>query len=162
MVEPHILQITIGYFIGRVIVALVFLPRYFEGEIYTAYTFLERRFGPSMKYNLYHFYVYTFTCRWGSFICYSHSYSSFVTLWWSIRGMGDFQLYVMAIMVITLVTLLYTFLGGIKAVVWMDVIQMGVYLGGAILAGVLLVQALPDGWQSFHQTGIVYWENSMV
>ena len=60
----------------------------------------------------------------------------------------------MAIMVITLVTLLYTFLGGIKAVVWMDVIQMGVYLGGALLAGVLLVQALPDGWQSFHQTVI--------
>ena len=149
------LQITIGYFIGRVIVALVFLPRYFEGEIYTTYTFLERRFGPSMRNATSITFMFTRLLADGVRL-FATAIPIAVLLRFGgvFEGWSDFQLYVMAIMVITLVTLLYTFLGGIKAVVWMDVIQMGVYLGGAILAGVLLVQALPDGWQSFHQTVI--------
>jgi solute:Na+ symporter, SSS family len=147
------LQITIGYFIGRVIVALVFLPRYFEGEMFTAYTFLERRFGPSMRNATSITFMFTRLLADGvRLFATAIPLAVLLRFGGAFEAWSDFQLYVMAILVITLVTLLYTFLGGIKAVVWMDVIQLGVYLGGAILAGLLLVQALPDGWQSFHQT----------
>ncbi|MBK98471.1 MAG: sodium:solute symporter [Balneola sp.] len=156
------LQITIGYFIGRVIVALVFLPHYFKGEIYTAYTFLERRFGSSMRNATSITFMFTRLLADGvRLFATAIPLAVLLRFGGAFEGWSDFQLYAMAIMSITVLTLLYTFLGGIKAVVWMDVIQMGVYLGGAILAGVLLVQALPDGWQSFHQavisTGKTQW-----
>ena len=150
------LQITIGYFIGRVIVALVFLPRYFDGEMFTAYTFLDRRFGPSMRNATSITFMFTRLLADGvRLFATAIPLAVLLRFGGAYEGWSDFQLYVMAIMVITLLTLLYTFLGGIKAVVWMDVIQLGVYLGGAILAGVLLIQALPEGWQSFQEAVVV-------
>ena len=150
------LQITIGYFIGRVIVALVFLPRYFDGEMFTAYTFLDRRFGPSMRNATSITFMFTRLLADGvRLFATAIPLAVLLRFGGAFEGWSDFQLYVMAIMVITLLTLLYTFLGGIKAVVWMDVIQLGVYLGGAILAGVLLIQALPEGWQSFQEAVVV-------
>ena len=150
------LQITIGYFIGRVIVALVFLPRYFDGEMFTVYTFLDRRFGPSMRNATSITFMFTRLLADGvRLFATAIPLAVLLRFGGAFEGWSDFQLYVMAIMVITLLTLLYTFLGGIKAVVWMDVIQLGVYLGGAILAGVLLIQALPEGWQSFQEAVVV-------
>ena len=150
------LQITIGYFIGRVIVALVFLPRYFDGEMFTAYTFLDRRFGPSMRNATSITFMFTRLLADGvRLFATAIPLAVLLRFGGAYEGWSDFQLYVMAIMVITLITLLYTYLGGIKAVVWMDVIQLGVYLGGAVLAGVLLIQALPEGWQSFQEAVVV-------
>src|SRR5690606_36228794 len=71
-------------------------------------------------------------------------------------GWADLELYMLAIAVISVITLIYTFFGGIKAVVWMDVVQLGVYLGGAVLAMFILLNKLPDGWatvSSFAEPG---------
>jgi len=156
------LQITIGYFIGRVIVALIFLPRYFEGEMYTAYTFLERRFGPSMRNATSITFMFTRLLADGvRLFATAIPLAVLLRLGGAFMDMGDFELYGLSILVITFITLIYTFLGGIKAVVWMDVIQLGVYLSGAIIAAVLLMNNLPDGWSGFEilvvDTGKTQW-----
>lgn len=156
------LQITIGYFIGRVIVALIFLPRYFEGEMFTAYTFLERRFGPSMRNATSITFMFTRLLADGvRLFATAIPLAVLLRLGGAFADMGDFELYGLSILVITFITLIYTFLGGIKAVVWMDVVQLGVYLGGAIIAAVLLMNNLPDGWSGFEtlvvDTGKTQW-----
>ncbi len=136
--------------------ALVFLPRYFDGEMFTAYTFLDSRLCHSMSNATSITFMFTRLLADGvRLFATAIPLAVLLRFGGAFEGWSDFQLYVMAIMVITLLTLLYTFLGGIKAVVWMDVIQLGVYLGGAILAGVLLIQALPEGWQSFQEAVVV-------
>src|SRR5699024_9434353 len=60
-------------------------------------------------------------------------------------GWNDIEIYLLSIGVISLITLVYTLIGGIKAVVWMDVMQMAVYVGGAIFAVVILLLNTSDG-----------------
>jgi Na+/proline symporter len=69
---------------------------------------------------------------------------------------SDIAIYLVSILIISIVTLVYTFLGGIKAVVWMDVIQMCIYVGGAFLAAGIILTRLPEGWDGSFVTQIAY------
>ncbi|MBO6794495.1 MAG: sodium:solute symporter [Balneolaceae bacterium] len=143
------LQITVGYFIGRVVVALYFLPKYFDGEMYTAYQFLEKRFGRTMRVASSSTFMITRLLADGVRL-----FATAIPLAIILRFGGaflswtDLELYLLSISVISVITLGYTFFGGIKAVVWMDVVQLGVYVGGALLAMVILLNKLPDGWST--------------
>lgn len=138
------LQITVGYVIGRIGVALFFLPRYYEGELYTAYTFLERRFGGGMRNAASSTFMITRLLADGvRLFATAIPLAIILRLGGAFVGWGDLELYILAIIVITGITLVYTFFGGIKAVVWMDFVQMIVYIGGAILAIVVLLSNLP-------------------
>ena len=53
-----------------------------------------------------------------------------------------------AIIIIAGVALIYTYTGGVKGVIWVDVIQMFIYLGGAVIAAIYLINILPQGWTS--------------
>lgn len=129
------LQITFGYLIGRIAVARILLPGYFAGELTTAYGLLERRFG-------------TATRRFASFIfMVTRVLAASVRLAVPaipialILGVPVWA----AILILAGATALYTFAGGIKAVIWIDLIQVGVYVTGALLALGFLVAALPGG-----------------
>ncbi len=143
------LQITVGYFIGRVVVALYFLPKYFDEEMYTAYQFLEKRFGRTMRVASSSTFMITRLLADGVRL-----FATAIPLAIILRFGGaflsysDLELYLLSIAVISVITLGYTFFGGIKAVVWMDVVQLGVYIGGALLAMVVLLNKLPDGWNT--------------
>lgn len=141
------LQITIGYFIGRVFVALFFLPKYYDGEMYTAYQFLERRFGPVMRNVTSTTFMITRLLADGvRLFATAIPLAIILRLGGAFTGWGDLELYMLSIAVIAGITLIYTFFGGIKAVVWMDVVQLGVYLGGAVLAMIILLNKIPGGW----------------
>lgn len=133
------LQITVGYVIGRVIVAVYFLPKYYTGNLFTAYTFLENRFGAVMRNAASSTFMITRLLADGvRLFATAIPLAIILRLGGAFAGWGDLELYVLAILVIALVTLIYTFFGGIKAVVWMDFVQMMVYIGGAFIAvGVL-------------------------
>lgn len=143
------LQITFGYFLGRIIVAMVFLPKYYDGEMYTAYQFLEKRFGKAMRMATGTTFMVTRMLADGVRL-----FATAIPLAIILRFGGafthwsDLELYSLAIMVIAVITLIYTLMGGIKAVVWMDVVQLAVYLGGAFLAMIILLNKLPDGWST--------------
>ncbi len=159
------LQITIGYLIGRIIVAIYFLPKYFEGEMYTAYQFLEKRFGTSMRIVTSSTFMITRLLADGvRLFATAIPLAIILRLGGAFLNWTDFELYLLSISVISIITLFYTFFGGIKAVVWMDVVQLGVYLGGAGLAMIILLNQLPEGWQSVlsfadqeNKTQIIRW-----
>ena len=66
-------------------------------------------------------------------------------------SLSDGQFYVISIIIIGILTIIYTYVGGIRAVIWMDVIQMVIYLSGAVLAGILIWCKLPHGFGSVTQ-----------
>ncbi len=134
----NFLQVTFGYLIGRIIVAFVFLPAYKKGDIKTAYAFLENRFGGKTRSFASIVFLFTRTAADGVRL-----FATAIPL----KLMLDIS-YPSAIVIIAIISLIYTYTGGVKGVIWVDVIQMFIYLGGAIIAGIFLLNILPNGWDS--------------
>jgi len=138
------LQITFGYILGRTLVSLFFLPRYFKGQLSTAYQFLGKRFGNSVRNITSSTFMVTRLLADGVRL-----FASAIPIAIILRLAGipisDLNIYFLSILIIAGVTVIYTILGGIRAVVWMDVIQMCVYIGGALLAVGILLSRMPQG-----------------
>jgi len=130
------LQLAIGYMLGRVVVATVLLPSYFRGEIFTAYQVLQNRFGGPTRTTASVLFLVTRSLSDGLRLFLAATVLQVLT-GWSIPA---------AIAVVGAVTIVYTFLGGLKAVIWTDVIQFTVYVVGAIVALAVLARQLPGGW----------------
>ncbi|MHB1049422.1 MAG: sodium:solute symporter [Bacteroidota bacterium] len=132
----HFLQLAMGYFIGRLLVSLVFIPAYYKGNLETAYDFLGKRFGMSLR---------KFT---SSVFIVTRVLASGVRLFATaipVHLITGYD-YTTSILIIGIFTLIYTYLGGLKAVVAMDVVQMFIYLGGAAASMYLILDHLPNGW----------------
>lgn len=135
----NFLQVTIGYLLGRIVIASVLLPSYFKGDLSTAYHFLENRFGS--KTRSYASVVFIFTRLAADGV---RLFATAIPL----KLMLDIS-YPTAIIIIAVIALTYTYVGGVKGVIWVDVIQMIIYLGGALIAlGFLVFDFLPDGFNS--------------
>lgn len=140
------LQITLGYIAGRIFVSKVFLPAYFEGNLTTAYQFLNQRFGSSMRNAASTTFMITRLLADGvRLFATAIPLAIIMRLGGAFTGWSDFEVYLLAIGVISVITLAYTLIGGIKAVVWMDVMQMVVYIGGAVFAGVIMLLDVSGG-----------------
>lgn len=138
------MQLTFGYIIGRIVVAVWFLPAYIQGEITTAYQFLEERFGSRMRKTASTTFIITRLLADGVRLFATAIPMAIIFRFAGVfDGWGDMEIYLLAITVISVITLIYTFLGGIKAVIWMDVVQMVVYICGALFALTLLIGQLP-------------------
>ena len=130
------LQLTFGYLAGRVVVSMFLLPAYYRGELSTAYALLEERFGQRTRRFASAVFMVTRLLADSVRLFASAIPLALVTGW-------D---YPVSIAVIGAVTLVYTYFGGIKAVVWVDAVQMGLYLLGAVVAIAALQVLTPDGW----------------
>ncbi len=135
------LQLTFGYLAGRVAVAVWLLPRYFEGEQATAYAFLGARFGDGMRAAASVTFMATRLLADGVRL-----FATAIPLKVIAASAGLEVSYAAIIVAIGLVTVAYTFVGGIKAVVWLDVVQLGVYVGGALVAVGILIGEVPGDW----------------
>jgi SSS family transporter len=136
------LQLVLGYLVGRVVITLVLLPQYFRGEIFTAYQLIERRFGKRLYGLTAGLFLVTRAAAEGVRV-FAVSIVVGIAL-----GSGD----VASIALITLLTLVYTFEGGMRAVIWTDVVQMVIYVGGTIVGLVTLVHLVPGGWAAIQAT----------
>ncbi len=134
----NFLQVTFGYLIGRILVASVLLPAYNKGELKTAYTFLETRFGGKTRSFASIIFLFTRTAADGVRL-----FATAIPL----KLMLNID-YPLAIAIIALITLVYTYTGGMKGVIWVDVILMFIYLGGAILSAIYLINLIPGGWNT--------------
>jgi solute:Na+ symporter, SSS family len=132
------LQLTLGYLAGRIIVSLVLLPAYYRGEIATAYTLLERRFGTGTRRFTSGIFQLTRLLADSVRLFATAIPLALITGW----------PYALSIAVIGLLTLVYTYFGGIRAVVWVDVVQMVLYVAGAAIALVVLQSLIPGGWSA--------------
>ncbi len=135
------LQITIGYIIGRIVVAAFFLPRYFRGSMSTAYEFLGIRFGDGMRATAAGTFMFTRLLADGIRL-----FATAIPLKVIALTAGFDIGYPAIIATIGVITIAYTLVGGIRAVVWMDAIQMCLYIGGGIVAALLLLGDAPASW----------------
>ena len=130
------LQVVAGYLLARVVISTLFLPHYFRGEMFTAYELMQRRFGPRIR-----------KLTAGSFLILRamaegvrvFAISIVVSI---ILGTGE----VSSILLIVCLTLFYTFEGGMTAVIWTDVVQMFLYVSGAVLSLFVILGKIPGGW----------------
>ena len=140
------IQIALGYVIGRVVVALVMIPAYYKGAMETAYHFLGHRFGQNMRNVASITFMGTRLLADGVRL-----FATAIPLALIIKGSGffsslsDSQFYLISIVLIGCITVFYTSFGGIKSVIWVDMIQWTIYIGGAILAGIIILMKLPNG-----------------
>ena len=130
------LQLTLGYLAGRTGVALVLLPAHFRGELTTAYALLQNRFGTGARRFTSAVFMLTRLLADSVRLFATAIPLALITGW----------PYPVSIAVIGVLTVIYTYFGGIKAVVWVDSLQMTLYLGGAVAAVVALQGLVPGGW----------------
>lgn len=130
------LQLAAGYLLGRIAISVFLLPRYFRGEIATAYVLLERRFGNGTRRFASIVFLVTRVLADGVRIFATAiplAVIARIPVWQSIVAIGVF-------------TLLYSYYGGLRAVVWVDVAQMFIYVVGGIAVLWVLLGMIPGGW----------------
>jgi solute:Na+ symporter, SSS family len=135
------LQLALGYVVARIILCVVLVPQYFQGEFYTAYQLLEKRFGTHMKRAASAVFLATRALAEGVRI------SAIGKVFSVAFGFGDRA----SIAAITALTLFYTFEGGMSAVIWTDVMQFVLYILGSIAAFFILLHKIPGGWSTVTQ-----------
>ena len=130
------LQIVVGYLLARIVISVLFLPQYFRGEMFTAYELMRRRFGEHIRKLTASIFLVTRALAEGVRV---FAISLVISI---VLGTGE----VASIVLITLLTLFYTFEGGMTAVIWTDVVQMSLYVMGAILSFFVILGKIPGGW----------------
>ena len=139
------LQLVIGYIVGRIIVSFVFIPQYFRGELVTAYQLIERRFGERLRSLTAGLFLVTRAAAEGVRV-FAVAIVVRVALAGWFTGLSDHSRDVAAIAIVTVMTLLYTFEGGMAAVIWTDVVQLAIYLAGTLVAVFAISHLVPGGW----------------
>ncbi|HLK04493.1 MAG TPA: sodium:solute symporter [Candidatus Acidoferrum sp.] len=135
------LQLVFGYLIGRVLIVLLLLPGYFRGEFFTAYALIEKRFGARMRALAASTFLITRAIAEGVRVAAIALVVS-VVLGTSER---------LAVFLVIALTIVYTFEGGMKAVIWTDVAQFLLYLGGSAITFFFLLHRIPGGWTEVAQ-----------
>ena len=139
--DINYLQLGLGYILGRVVVAFFMLPRYYDGEMITAYAYLGKRFGASTQTTAGVTFLFTRLLADGIRVL-----AAAIPVKVILDGLGIHTNYFVIIVVLSLVTIAYTFIGGIKAVVWVDVAQMCLYVVGGLLTIIVITATLGGGW----------------
>jgi solute:Na+ symporter, SSS family len=137
------LQLALGYIIGRILVSVLFIPAYFRGELYTSYELLQRRFGAPVKNIAAVIFVVTRTLADGVRLFATALVISVVTqvpVPWTIVLIGTAMI-------------IYTVRGGAAAVIWTDVVQMFVYIAGALVVFFAILGRIPGGWDTVVAAG---------
>lgn len=137
------LQLVIGYLIGRLIIVALFIPLYFKGELFTVYQVLDQRFGGRVKRTAASLFLITRSIADGIRL-----FLTAIVLV-ALTGWAD----PVSILIIGVVTIAYTYLGGMAAVIWTDAIQLLVYLVGAVVAALVLLGKIPGGWNEVVAVG---------
>jgi len=143
------LQLVFGYLIGRVIVSLIFLPHYFRGNLVTAYQLMDRRFGQKLRSMTAGIFLVTRAAAEGVRV-FAVAIVVRVALGALLGGMSEFNRDLAAIAIVTALTLVYTFEGGMKAAIWTDVLQQTVYVTGTIVGLITILHLVPGGWPTAH------------
>jgi solute:Na+ symporter, SSS family len=144
------LQLVFGYLVGRAIVSLVMIPQYFRGELVTAYQLIDRRFGQKLRSLTAGLFLMTRAAAEGVRV-FAVAIVVGIALSGLLSGMTEVGRDVSAIAVVSVLTLIYTFEGGMTAVVWTDVVQLAIYISGSLVGLFTILHLVPGGWTAVHQ-----------
>src|SRR5436853_5816855 len=147
------IQMIIGYVIARIILAVIMVPHYFKGEIYSPYQLLENSFGPGARSTASGFFLIMETLASGVRV-----YVACIP----IQLMLGIHI-LPAIVLFVVLSLIYTYIGGVKAVIWTDAVQFGLFLAGGIFTLVYIPRLFEGGfsevWQQAAAAGKLHWLN---
>lgn len=149
------LQLVLGYLVGRVVITVILMPSYFRKQLVTVYELLHDVFGGGVTALAASLFVTMRTVADGvrlllTALVMAAVYRAFdpdVSLSMTI---------VVSILLLGIVMVIFTFLGGIEAVVWVEVVQLAIYIGGAIAAAVVLIGRIPGGLETAVELGVQY------
>ena len=146
------LQLVFGYMLGRVVISLIFIPMYFKGELFTVYQLLGDRFGEKVKMLASSLFVIMRNIADGirlllTAIVLAAVYVAFVP------DANPNTIIVASIILLGLVMIICTFYGGMEAVIWVEVVQLGIYIGGAIAAAVVILNRVDGGMAQVLEVG---------
>jgi SSS family transporter len=133
------LQLALGYIVGRCLIAWFLLPQYFHGELLSVYQLLRRRFSPAVQRTASGIFLLTRTAADGMRL--------FLTAL-LLKQFAGWDI-TTSVLVMGAATVVYTYLGGMEAVIWTDLIQFVVYILGALIAGAFIVGSVAGGWGGF-------------
>jgi len=138
------MQLVLGYLLGRIVICILFIPAYFRRSLLTIYQLLQSRFGPQVKSLAASLFIVMRTIADGVRLLLTSVVMAAV--WRTFfPSIGLVHATAMSIVLIGCVMLLFTAAGGMEAVVWTEVLHVGVYMIGAVAAGILLIRAIPGG-----------------
>ncbi len=138
------LQLVFGYMLGRVVISLIFIPSYFRGDLLTVYELLERRFGNRIKMLAATLFIIMRNIADGirlllTAIVLAAVYNAF-------QPEANSQAVIVAsVVLLGAVMIVFTYYGGMEAVIWVEVVQLGIYVAGAVAAGFVLVSSIDGG-----------------
>jgi solute:Na+ symporter, SSS family len=146
------LQLVFGYMLGRVVISLLFIPMYFKGELFTVYQLLGDRFGEYVKMLASALFVIMRNIADGirlllTAIVLAAVYVAFVP------DANPNTIIVLSIILLGAVMIIFTFFGGMEAVIWVEVVQLGIYIGGAIAAAVVILNQVDGGMAKVLEIG---------
>jgi SSS family transporter len=157
------LQVVFGYMVGRVIISLIFIPLYFKGRLQSVYQLLGERFGTKVKMLASTLFVIMRNIADGirlllTAIVLAAVYTAF-------RPETNPELIIIAcIVVLGLVMIIFTYYGGMEAVIWVEVVQLVIYLGGAAAAALVIINKIDGGLmqaisigEQFHKFNLIDW-----
>ncbi len=150
------IQIVIGYVIARIILAIVMVPHYFKGEIYSPYQLFSQAFGPAARRTAAGFFLLAGTLAAGVRV-----YVTCIPLQLML-GMAENQI-IWVIFLFVVLSLAYTYVGGVKAVIWTDAVQFILFLAGGIFTLLYIPTLLEGGWSAAlskaAEAGRLHWFN---
>ena len=158
------IQIIFGYVIARIILAVVLVPHYFRGEIYSPYELFANTFGPAARRTAGGFFLVSETLAAGVRV-YVASIPVKLVLGDKLLGIGTGDPILGAILLFVLLSLLYTYVGGVKAVIWTDAVQFGLFLVGGVFALCYIPHLIPGGASELFaqaaRAGKLHWLNAV-
>ena len=146
------LQVVLGYLVGRIVISVIMLPHYFKGDLFTAYQLMERRFGQKLRSLTASLFLLTRSVAEGVRV-FAVSIVVSIALGQFLGGFSALNRDLISIGIVTALTLVYTFEGGMAAVIWTDVVQMAIYVGGTLVGFFMLLHYVPGGWSQVVATG---------
>lgn len=149
------LQLVFGYLAGRIVISLLFIPSYFRGELMTVYQLLDRRFGGKIKVLAASMFVVMRNIADGirlllTAIVLAAVYTSFQP------AANAETITVLSVVLIGVAMIVFTYFGGMEAVIWVEVVQLGIYIAGAIAAAVILSSSIDGGLSAAIATAASY------
>ena len=145
------LQLVFGYLLGRIVISILFIPSYFKGSIVTVYELLQNRFGGKVRGLAASLFITMRTIADGVRLLLTALVLAAV--YGSVAGASSEAVIATCVIVLGVVMIIFTFYGGIEAVVWVEVVQLAIYIGGAIAAAIVLIKAIPGGLPAAMEMG---------
>ena len=140
------LQLVFGYLLGRIVISILFIPSYFRGDLLTVYQLLDRRFGGKIKMLAASLFVVMRNIADGIRLLLTAIVLAAVYAAFQPGGANSETIIIASIILIGLAMIIFTYFGGMEAVIWVEVVQLGIYIAGAIAAAVVLLNSIEGGF----------------